>query len=264
MGKRKKDPAETREQRAERKRKLCEAGEWTQCMCFLARKGRFCNMARAGGTLYCGVHFGEGGLASARGPGGRARVPCPLDPSHTVFADQVAAHVRVCTAARARAARARRTTSATRTAARPGAARSRRAAAAARSTRARCSRGARDARGARRRARAPMLPAPRAAAGATRRPTAPPRPAPPRPTPAEGDPPPKPTPPRGRRAGRAPSRRTGRHVAQQGSIVAHLARKGLLEARTSSSSSARAAARSRPRCARRGPRRTSCSSSGRA
>ena len=47
MGKRKKDPAETREQRAERKRKLCEAGEWTQCMCFLARKGRFCNMARA-------------------------------------------------------------------------------------------------------------------------------------------------------------------------------------------------------------------------
>ena len=107
MGKRKKDPAETREQRAERKRKLCEAGEWTQCMCFLARKGRFCNMARAGGTLYCGVHFGEGGLASARGPGGRARVPCPLDPSHTVFADQVAAHVRVCTAARARDALAR-------------------------------------------------------------------------------------------------------------------------------------------------------------
>ena len=50
MGKRKKDPAETREQRAERKRKLCEAGEWTQCMCFIERKGRFCNMARAGGT----------------------------------------------------------------------------------------------------------------------------------------------------------------------------------------------------------------------
>ena len=65
--------------------------EHTQCQFYLERKHRFCNQARVGGdSLFCGVH----------GEQVRKRIPCPVDPSHTIYEDKVAQHVLICNAAK--------------------------------------------------------------------------------------------------------------------------------------------------------------------
>ena len=61
---------------------------WSRCLEFMTKKKRFCNLPRLPGVDKCGVHH----------EGGQARVPCPVDPSHTVFAQQLAAHIKVCNA----------------------------------------------------------------------------------------------------------------------------------------------------------------------
>jgi hypothetical protein len=61
---------------------------WPRCLEFMTKKKRFCNLPRLPGINKCGVHH----------EGGQARMPCPVDPSHTVFAHQLAAHVKVCNA----------------------------------------------------------------------------------------------------------------------------------------------------------------------
>ena len=97
-----------------------DAATWTQCMFFLTRKRRFCNMARCKGHDFCGVHV-NGGVSGLRGmtgdgddsggsSGGAAkgdttnleRVSCPLDPSHSVYASALASHLKVCNAAKAK------------------------------------------------------------------------------------------------------------------------------------------------------------------
>ncbi|CAM9947364.1 unnamed protein product, partial [Hapterophycus canaliculatus] len=40
-------------------------------------------------TQYCGTHMG-----ATQGKG--KRVPCPVDPNHTVFEQQLASHVKIC------------------------------------------------------------------------------------------------------------------------------------------------------------------------
>jgi len=56
-----------------------------------ARKGRYCKMQPAKGQAYCGSHASNGV---------RVRVPCPLDPGHTVYADQLKKHLKICNAYR--------------------------------------------------------------------------------------------------------------------------------------------------------------------
>lgn len=65
---------------------------WTRCLFFLPRKNRYCTVPRAPGARFCGNHVEEG------------RVPCPVDPSHTVLSSDVARHMSRCTDA-TRAAR---------------------------------------------------------------------------------------------------------------------------------------------------------------
>jgi len=69
-----------------------EAG-WDRCLHFLPRKQRYCNMARTPGQQFCGVHLAE----SSKGE----RIPCPVDPSHTVWSGLLAAHLKVCNTATA-------------------------------------------------------------------------------------------------------------------------------------------------------------------
>ena len=64
--------------------------EHTQCQFFLERKNRFCNQAKVGDSLFCGVH----------GEQTRKRIPCPVDPSHTIYEDKAAQHVLICNAAK--------------------------------------------------------------------------------------------------------------------------------------------------------------------
>ena len=85
----------------------------TGCMFWMERKRRFCNLARVRKLQFCGNHVNGGthGAASSRngrlintnnkGGGsesgvGRARIPCPVDPTHTIFEYNVKMHLRIC------------------------------------------------------------------------------------------------------------------------------------------------------------------------
>lgn len=79
-----------------------QAAAWTQCKQWLQRKRRFCNMGRVPGLEFCGVHVNEG--QGRAGPTPRhqnpRRIPCPVDPSHTIFESSLKTHVKICNRAR--------------------------------------------------------------------------------------------------------------------------------------------------------------------
>ena len=71
-----------------------------RCEFFLEKKNRFCSMRPAPGKEYCGVHeplapVGSDSLPSGA-RAGKERVPCPIDPRHTIFKHDVAKHLKVC------------------------------------------------------------------------------------------------------------------------------------------------------------------------
>ena len=58
------------------------------CDFYLPRKRRFCKTEKKAGSTFCPTH--------TSGDGASARVPCPLNPNHTIFAADVERHVKVC------------------------------------------------------------------------------------------------------------------------------------------------------------------------
>ncbi|MEE6513138.1 hypothetical protein FKM82_020614 [Ascaphus truei] len=62
-----------------------------RCSYFVQKKRRFCKMIVSEGKKFCGEHAGNGEEQS-----GRTRIPCPLDPKHTVYEDQLEKHVKKC------------------------------------------------------------------------------------------------------------------------------------------------------------------------
>eukprot|EP00980_Cylindrotheca_fusiformis_P011719 scaffold2783_cov129-Cylindrotheca_fusiformis.AAC.20 len=72
---------------------------WDRCHAYMEQKRRFCRQRRQNGSSqYCGNHQHlEDNNACPR-----KRVPCPVDPSHMVFEDQVAKHVPICPATKKR------------------------------------------------------------------------------------------------------------------------------------------------------------------
>ncbi|NXM31482.1 TRM13 enzyme, partial [Oxyruncus cristatus] len=61
-----------------------------RCGHFVQRKGRFCRMVPAPGRRFCGEHGQEEEQSD------RKRIPCPLDPKHTVYEDQLQKHLKKC------------------------------------------------------------------------------------------------------------------------------------------------------------------------
>lgn len=61
-----------------------------KCGFFMDQKRRYCGMSTSQGALYCLEHF-DGSVGSKTG-----RVPCPLDPNHTVWASNLSKHVKKC------------------------------------------------------------------------------------------------------------------------------------------------------------------------
>ncbi|NXK94760.1 TRM13 enzyme, partial [Formicarius rufipectus] len=61
-----------------------------RCGHFVPRKGRFCRMVPAPGKRFCGEH----GMEEEQND--RKRIPCPLDPKHTVYEDQLQKHLKKC------------------------------------------------------------------------------------------------------------------------------------------------------------------------
>ena len=101
--------------------------EWTQCYYFIKKKKRLCNMQKAADCVYCPVHRSDvaasGGdsvnkhwmaidtslalssLASSEFPPDSShisvnedhiRVPCPIEPTHSVYKHKLAEHVKKC------------------------------------------------------------------------------------------------------------------------------------------------------------------------
>lgn len=75
------------------------------CQHFVARKKRFCKMTVAKGKEYCGEHLPntiESSHEDSYIPEDKKnkRIPCPLDPKHTVYAWNVAKHLKICNAKR--------------------------------------------------------------------------------------------------------------------------------------------------------------------
>ncbi|XP_030228294.1 tRNA:m(4)X modification enzyme TRM13 homolog isoform X1 [Gadus morhua] len=61
-----------------------------RCGFFVERKRRFCKMIVRTGNSYCGEH------ADVENGNSRRRIPCPLDPKHTVFEEQLSKHLQKC------------------------------------------------------------------------------------------------------------------------------------------------------------------------
>lgn len=62
-----------------------------KCQSWLPKKRRFCASHALAGLEFCGNH---------KTSPNQSRVPCPIDPSHTVLQEDVASHVKKCPAAR--------------------------------------------------------------------------------------------------------------------------------------------------------------------
>ncbi|XP_056379331.1 tRNA:m(4)X modification enzyme TRM13 homolog isoform X6 [Hyla sarda] len=62
-----------------------------RCSHFVHRKKRFCKMIVSEGKKYCGEHAENGEEQNSR-----MRIPCPLDPKHTVYEDQLQKHLKKC------------------------------------------------------------------------------------------------------------------------------------------------------------------------
>ncbi|XP_041913211.1 tRNA:m(4)X modification enzyme TRM13 homolog [Alosa sapidissima] len=61
-----------------------------RCAYFVEKKKRYCKMVVGSGKAYCGEH------ANVDQESARKRIPCPLDPKHTVYEDILAKHLKKC------------------------------------------------------------------------------------------------------------------------------------------------------------------------
>ncbi|XP_072045762.1 tRNA:m(4)X modification enzyme TRM13 homolog [Amphiura filiformis] len=72
-----------------------------RCSFFVERKHRFCKLESAVGRKYCAQHLiAEQGDSSSSKEGAplRKRIPCPLDPKHSCYADKLKKHLKKCNA----------------------------------------------------------------------------------------------------------------------------------------------------------------------
>lgn len=93
---------EKNKKRPRREKKLLIPGEnsledllegWTQCCFLVPRKRRLCNLQRATGSKFCPNHRPKEEIEEFEV---EERVPCPLDPSHSVFVRRLEAHLKIC------------------------------------------------------------------------------------------------------------------------------------------------------------------------
>ncbi|XP_062540038.1 tRNA:m(4)X modification enzyme TRM13 homolog [Armigeres subalbatus] len=73
-----------------------------RCKHFVQRKKRYCKMTVGRGKQYCGeheVHSGNDNLPSLEALGSSpGRIPCPLDPKHSIAATKLEKHLKICNA----------------------------------------------------------------------------------------------------------------------------------------------------------------------
>ena len=83
----------------EKERQL-KNGDWERCLHWLSLKGRYCNHHRKdASSSYCPLHSNT----DKESEGDAIRVPCPLDPAHTVYEHRLHKHLKKCNAAKLKA-----------------------------------------------------------------------------------------------------------------------------------------------------------------
>lgn len=81
----------------------CIENSVISCKHFVTRKKRFCKMTVAKGQEFCGEHIPNADESSHESSyiseaKRTKRIPCPLDPKHTVYAWNVEKHLKICNA----------------------------------------------------------------------------------------------------------------------------------------------------------------------
>eukprot|EP01029_Cantina_marsupialis_P022288 TRINITY_DN5433_c0_g2_i1.p1 TRINITY_DN5433_c0_g2~~TRINITY_DN5433_c0_g2_i1.p1 ORF type:complete len:455 (+),score=154.22 TRINITY_DN5433_c0_g2_i1:46-1410(+) len=74
--------------RKERK-KTEQKGEWTRCQFFLEKKKRFCSLHPLPGSTFCHAHDTQTERKAKR-------IPCPLDPNHSIYEKDLKKHLKIC------------------------------------------------------------------------------------------------------------------------------------------------------------------------
>jgi hypothetical protein len=70
---------------------------WSRCMFWKTHQRRYCGMERVDGANFCGVHVNDGDFGAAG-----ERIPCPLDPSHSIYKKNLQTHLKICNRKRGR------------------------------------------------------------------------------------------------------------------------------------------------------------------
>lgn len=66
--------------------------DWTRCRAYMEKKHRYCRSDQVNKWGYCGNHK----QFCPQVTDDKIRIPCPIDPSHTIYEDQVEKHIKVC------------------------------------------------------------------------------------------------------------------------------------------------------------------------
>lgn len=84
-----------RQEKKSLKRKLgaCEKGneDWSKCLFWITKKNRYCSMERYKLSKFCSHHCSQEELDV-----NDSRVPCPIDPSHSVSSLKLNKHIKIC------------------------------------------------------------------------------------------------------------------------------------------------------------------------
>jgi hypothetical protein len=73
--------------------------EHTGCNFYMKRKLRFCNLEKCPKSLFCGTHRPQDELNAsniANGNSEQERIPCPIDPSHSIYKHKLKSHLLIC------------------------------------------------------------------------------------------------------------------------------------------------------------------------
>lgn len=74
-----------------------DESKWPKCLFWLTKCSRFCSGERVAGGKYCVNHIHmDPSYVPTDHALQRKRVKCPIDPSHTVFEDKLAKHIKIC------------------------------------------------------------------------------------------------------------------------------------------------------------------------
>eukprot|EP00929_Paragymnodinium_shiwhaense_P009114 TRINITY_DN113164_c0_g1_i1.p1 TRINITY_DN113164_c0_g1~~TRINITY_DN113164_c0_g1_i1.p1 ORF type:complete len:541 (-),score=136.66 TRINITY_DN113164_c0_g1_i1:94-1716(-) len=101
-------PSKSARKKAEKKAKrdggkVSDDGDDEQRCSYIipGKKGRRCSFRVLAGLSRCGHHRSMGGgdsdVEAGEGEGDSERIPCPVDPSHTIFKKRLKQHLKVCT-----------------------------------------------------------------------------------------------------------------------------------------------------------------------